>query len=129
MLDLNIALTDIMRSEVLAVLTQKNKCVKEYANLTTVSADEESEFVYKFISPRVRVEISSKEIPDALCINDTDISLFITKILERVNLEEPLKLQKKLWLKYEIGEQNPLIYLESTTKHSKKIKSAIVGDT
>ena len=50
MLDLNIALTDIMRSEVLAVLTQKNKYVKEYANLTTVSADEESEFVYKFIS-------------------------------------------------------------------------------
>ena len=99
MLNLNVALTDIMRSEELAVLTPKIKFIVKHGILNKESVNEETEFLYKFTSPRIQVEISTKEVPDALCIADTDISLFITIILDRVNLKEPLKLPKKLWVK------------------------------
>ena len=98
MLNLNVALTDIIRSEELSVLTPKIKFVMKHGNLSTESVNQETEFLYKFISPRIQVEISTKEVPDALCISDADISLFITKILEKANLKEPLKLPKKLWV-------------------------------
>ena len=102
MLNLNVALTDIMRSEELTVLTPKNKFIMIHGNLNTESVNEEKEFLYKFTSPRIQVEISTKEVPDILCIADTDISLFVTKLLERVNLKEPFKLPKKLWVNCEM---------------------------
>ena len=98
MLNLNVALTDIIRSEELSVLTPKIKFVMKHGNLSTESVNQETEFLYKFTSPRIQVEISTKEVPDALCIADTNISLFITKILNRGNLKEPLKLPKKVWV-------------------------------
>ena len=102
MFNLNVALTDIMRSEELTVLTPNIKFIMKHGNLNTESVNEEKEFLYKFTSPRIHVEISTKEIPDALYIADSDISLFVMKLLERVNLKEPFKLPKKLWVNCEM---------------------------
>ena len=53
MLNLNVALTDIMRSEELTVLTPKNKFIMIHGNLNTESVNEEKEFLYKFTGPRI----------------------------------------------------------------------------
>jgi hypothetical protein len=101
MFNLNIALTDIMRSEELTGVTSKVKFVMKHGNLSTESVNEEKEFLYKFTSPRVTVGISTKEIPEALCMADTDISSFVKKILDKVNCKDPLKLPSKVWVKIE----------------------------
>jgi hypothetical protein len=100
MLNLNVALTDIMRSEELTGVTPKVKFVMKHGNLSTESVNEEKDFLYKFTSPRIQVLISTKEVPDALCISDKDISLFVMKILDRAKLKEPLKLPSKVWVKW-----------------------------